>query len=278
MKSYYSSSLEHQNVSLADYWWACGPEWELHNTLPEDWGFCACVNAIQDSSIVYALDNRSVAHVSFGNYLTFWVLNLQRMPVGILRLVSGFDHWIKTTFGSFTAWFVKIATLIESILLIVSFVLFSFVLFCCLVFCLRILFMRIVAGQVRSQMVLSGLADEVEDIDWDEWELSTALPYAVLDDKPQREEAFGRRRFLWNTRNCQPALAGRSSIHLDKYRVDSKNSNLYIFWYTHCITTWNKIHILICVTLHKDCRTVTRIKTDMHIHRKENSLKMAKFY
>ena len=33
-------------------------------------GFCACVNAIQDSSIGYALDNRSVAHVSFGNYLT----------------------------------------------------------------------------------------------------------------------------------------------------------------------------------------------------------------
>ena len=47
------------------------------------------------------------------------------MPVGILRLVSGFDHWIKTTFGSFTAWFVKIATLIEGILLIVSFVLLS---------------------------------------------------------------------------------------------------------------------------------------------------------
>ena len=96
-------------------------------------GFCACVNAIQDSSIGYALDNRSVAHVSFGNYLTLWVLNLQRMPVGILRLVSGFDHWIKTTFGSFTAWFVKIATLIEGILLIVSFHLF-------LLFCFFVLF------------------------------------------------------------------------------------------------------------------------------------------
>lgn len=42
--------------------------------------------------------------------------------------------------------------------------------------------MRIAAGQVRSQMVLSGLADEEEDIDCDEWELSTAPPYAVLDD------------------------------------------------------------------------------------------------
>ena len=54
------------------------------------------------------------------------------MPVGILRLVSGFDHWIKTTFGSFTAWFVKIATLIEGILLIVSFHLF---LLFCFLFC-----------------------------------------------------------------------------------------------------------------------------------------------
>ena len=51
------------------------------------------------------------------------------------------------------------------------------------------------AGQVRSQKVLSGLADEVKDIDWDEWELSTALPYAVLDDKPQREETLGKEDF-----------------------------------------------------------------------------------
>ena len=56
--------------------------------------------------------------------------------------------------------------------------------------------MRIVAGQVRSQKVLSGLAGEVEDIDWDEWELSTALPYAVLDDKPQREEAWEKKIFV----------------------------------------------------------------------------------
>ena len=40
------------------------------------------------------------------------------------KIDQWFDHWIKTTFGSFTAWFVKIATLIEGILLIVSFVVF----------------------------------------------------------------------------------------------------------------------------------------------------------
>ena len=57
--------------------------------------------------------------------------------------------------------------------------------------------MRIVAGQVRSQKVLSGLADEVKDIDWDEWELSTALPYAVMDDKPQREETLRKEDFCW---------------------------------------------------------------------------------
>lgn len=47
------------------------------------------------------------------------------MPVGILRLISGLIIGLKATFGSFTAWFVKIATLIEGILLIVSFVLLS---------------------------------------------------------------------------------------------------------------------------------------------------------
>ena len=42
--------------------------------------------------------------------------------------------------------------------------------------------MRIAAGQVRSQMVLSGLADEEEeDNDRDEREMPTAPPYVVPD-------------------------------------------------------------------------------------------------
>ncbi|KAL2076356.1 hypothetical protein ACEWY4_028057 [Coilia grayii] len=304
--------LEHQNVSLADYWWACGPEWGLHNTLPKDWdGLCARVTAMQDSSIVYALETKNASYVSSGNYSTHknrvargvkkyekdprvyldaigqprgipaeykirsetaagfeaiipmigigklwevanyynqqrflnytvealesfgeqldatsrvamqnrmaldWLLakdggvcamvglhcctyipnntaangsfslamnRLKSLSVELAenagrdtKIDQWFDHWITTILGPFSAWFVKVAALIGGILLIVSLV------FCCLVPCLRTLFVRIAAGQVRSQMVLSGLADEEEDNDRDEREIPTAPPYVVPD-------------------------------------------------------------------------------------------------
>ncbi|XP_063044134.1 uncharacterized protein LOC134438485 isoform X3 [Engraulis encrasicolus] len=55
--------LSHQNVSLADVWWACGPKYGLRNTLPKDWGgLCARVAAMQDSAVLSVVPNSTLTN------------------------------------------------------------------------------------------------------------------------------------------------------------------------------------------------------------------------